>query len=67
MEENKGATEVVERKRGYYWVKEISSSAHEGRWIIAQFISIGWQIMTHSCLLSDFDFEEIDERQICRS
>jgi len=57
----------MERKQGYYWVKEISSSEHEGRWIIAQWINIGWQIMTHSCLLSDFDFEEIDERQICRS
>ncbi len=65
MGENKGAAEVVDRKEGYYWVK------YRGQFIVVEYI-IGitenwWKIMDSENYYLDENFEEIDERQICRS
>lgn len=65
MEENKGAAEMVDRKEGYYWVKFGST------WHIAYyFIEFGddwWSFPLIADIVKDEYFNEIDERQICRS
>ena len=62
MENNKGAAEVVDRKEGYYWVR-----LKEGYWIIAEWESEQWWTIVSDDVFLDKHFEEIDERQICRS
>lgn len=68
-DKDKGSAEVVDRKEGYYWVKigndwtigeyHISGSGHN-KW---------WSLFTDEtgCWSNNNDFNEIDERRICRS
>jgi hypothetical protein len=63
MENNKSAAEMVDRKEGYYWV-----SFSGEKWIIAEWGGERyWWIFGNEEPFCDIDFEEIDERQICRS
>lgn len=65
MENNKGAAEMVDRKEGYYWVKETKHSDFEiARWWTKEG---NWTMNYSEWERYDEDFSEIDERQICRS
>jgi len=69
MEDNKVTAEVADRKEGYYWVRI------GGVWEVAKYyVSNGvlgnyWSTFGEheGCWSNDDDFNEIDERQICRS
>lgn len=65
-------TDSVERKEGYYWVRVGED------WTIAEYTTNGctktkckrcryWTIMNYEMEYQDDNFDEIDERQICRS
>lgn len=61
MEKDKVTAELVDRKDGYYWVK------YSGSFIIAEYFNGYWFTFGDEDVINDSDFEEIDERQICRS
>lgn len=61
MEDNKCSAEVVDRKEGYYWVMYGSD------WIICRYLNGKWYDCGYEGEMEDYDFNEIDERQICRS
>jgi len=56
---------IMKREQGYYWVK------HKGNWTIAKWnlspFGDVWYVWNWIGDLNDFEFEEIDERQITRS
>lgn len=66
-DKNSGSAQVEERKEGFYFVKELSSSEYKGTWIIAKWNGSFFTISGLYAKFDVFDFEEIDERQICRN
>lgn len=54
----------MERQEGYYWVKEQSSSVHVGRFIIARWNGISFEISGSKITFDVFDFEFINENRI---
>lgn len=54
----------MERQEGYYWVKELSSSAHVGRFIIAKWNGSFFELHGIYGSWHDFDFEHINENRI---
>lgn len=61
MEDNNGTAEVVDRKEGYYWVR------YGSNWEVARFIGGYWFTIGGVNRMESYDFNEIDERRICRS
>jgi len=61
MEDNKCSAEVVDRKEGYYWVKEQSSDKHNGRWIIAKWNGSYFEMFGIYGSWHDFDFERVGD------
>jgi hypothetical protein len=56
------SAEMVDRKEGYYWVK-YNNESEIAYWEASQH----WTRIGSGSCWRDVDFEEIDERQICRS
>ena len=53
----------LNREEGYYWVM------YGSEWIIAEWIfNQWWTTGENECnTMQDYDFNEIDERQVCRN
>lgn len=62
MEDNKGSAEVVDRKEGFYWCKY-----QDGPFVVCEWWQGAWLIPGSDENYDDIWFQEIDERQVCRS
>lgn len=60
-DKDKSTAEVVDRKEGYYWIK------FDGEWFIGNWSMQKWFLAEWSDPVTSDWFQEIDERQICRS